>query len=405
MKQHIEDLMMEARKRVRQYYINEDIAQPDHDGMVNIEVSYDGTWMTRGHKSHIGIGFVMEVTTGTVIDMEVLCNHCRTCNQQEKNKEEVKEHKCQRNYNGKSGAMEAEAAVRMWCRSTDYQLQYVTLVSDGDASTYKTLCSLNNGSGPYNVQLVKEECINHVSKRMGTRPRKLKKDASTEYTTRTGRKMRRSLLGGVHMLTDDVIDHLSRYYGKAIRNNVGKSIEDMKRDIWASFFHLSATDKYPSHQLCPPGSDSWCFYNRAKADNVTPEDHKSKNLYLARIPFEKLELIKTVYRDLTGKELLQRCQRGRTQNPNESLHSKIWSKCNKNKYAGLNRVRFVASVTILEHNFGKKAHLLTKMYGTDEYIINSLETQEAVSNKSRTPKQQQKKKRVSVSEEYQAGNF
>lgn len=72
--------------------------------------------------------------------------------------------------------MEAEAAVRLWSRSQQHRLQYTTIIGDGDSSTYNAVSSLSDGAGPYDVPVMKEECINHVSKRMGTRLRKLKKE-------------------------------------------------------------------------------------------------------------------------------------------------------------------------------------------------------------------------------------
>ena len=48
-------------------------------------------------------------------------------------------------------------------------------VGDGDSIAYKTICQLNDGRGPYEVPVTKEECVNHVSKRMGARLRKIEK--------------------------------------------------------------------------------------------------------------------------------------------------------------------------------------------------------------------------------------
>ncbi|KAK8384226.1 hypothetical protein O3P69_009164 [Scylla paramamosain] len=194
--------------------------------------------MTRGHKSHVGAGFIIEAHTGIIIDYEVLCNYCNTCQLN-------KQHR------------------------------------DGDSSAYNAVCTQNNGRSLYdNVTVVKEECLNHVGKRLGSRLRKMKNEVATYKQTKTGKWRKQSSLGSINMLTDTVINKLQQYYSMAIRSSVG-------------------TD----------------------------------NLYLAKIPYEKLEYIKLVYRDLTAPHLLQRCLRGRTQNPNESLHSKVWQKCPKVKFA------------------------------------------------------------------------
>ena len=48
---------------------------PDEDSIPNVEVSFDGTWMKRGHTSHIGAAAViMDVHTGFVLEYEVLSN-------------------------------------------------------------------------------------------------------------------------------------------------------------------------------------------------------------------------------------------------------------------------------------------------------------------------------------------
>lgn len=81
------------------------------------------------------------------------------------------------------------------------------------------------------------------------------------------------------MLTDDTIDHLSKYYGKAIRDNVGNTYEEMKKAVWASYWHLCSSDKKPGHQMCPKGADSWYFFNRALARKETPQSHKEELVF------------------------------------------------------------------------------------------------------------------------------
>ncbi|KAH9364390.1 hypothetical protein HPB48_012127 [Haemaphysalis longicornis] len=52
-----------------------DLGQPPN----NIDVMFDGIWMTRGRSSHIGVGCIIEVYTGLVIDHVVLSNFCLGC--------------------------------------------------------------------------------------------------------------------------------------------------------------------------------------------------------------------------------------------------------------------------------------------------------------------------------------
>lgn len=74
-----------AHEAVKDYYISRDTAHPVEGGIADIEVSYDGTWMTCGHKSYIGIGFMIDVYTG-LVDFEVLCSFCPACNREKTNK-------------------------------------------------------------------------------------------------------------------------------------------------------------------------------------------------------------------------------------------------------------------------------------------------------------------------------
>lgn len=45
----------------------------------NIDVVFDGSWMTRGRSSHIGVGCIIELYTGLVIDHVVYSNFCLGC--------------------------------------------------------------------------------------------------------------------------------------------------------------------------------------------------------------------------------------------------------------------------------------------------------------------------------------
>ena len=173
------------------------------------------------------------------------------------------------------------------------------------------------------------------------------------------------------------------------------------------FYHLSSTDEKPQHKLCPQGIYSWCFYNRAVAEGVAPEPHAAKNLYLAKIPFQHLDHIKNVYRDLSSPGLLARCLRGWTQNPNESLHSKLWQKCPKIKFFGLFRVIFAVQVTVLDHNFGyDKCNLLEHLFGTNKFVQKGQAGRERRRRMiAETPKRTNKKRKLGKSAEYKTGTY
>ena len=74
---------------------------------------------------------------------------------------------------------------------------------------------------------------------------------------------------------NSVIDSLTVFYGKAIRNFPGY-MDGMYREIWAVFHHSLSNDEKHDHQFCPSGSDSWCEFNRALANNEEPPKHTPK---------------------------------------------------------------------------------------------------------------------------------
>lgn len=133
-----------------------------------------------------------------------------------------------------------------------------------------------------------------------------------------------------------------------------------------------------------------------------PAPYITKNLNLAKMSLDKLSEIKAVCRDLTTPELLQKCMKGRTQNPNESVHSKVWQKASKDKFCGLHRLKFVTRITVLEHNFGHtEGNLLHSLgFETSPYLLASLLRRDAkMIRKLETPKPRKSRKRKLRTEE------
>ncbi|KAG0410805.1 hypothetical protein HPB47_012080 [Ixodes persulcatus] len=171
----------------------------------NVAVIYDGTWMTRGHTSHIGVGTVIEYYIGLVLDSVVLSNLCHGCAVGPKPDAEgysqwVQSHKCQRNTEVKSGRMEVEAALLLFGRSlAKNDLRYTNIVCNGDSRTF--LAHSEDATYGF-IPFEKEDCINHVQKRMGSALRAL---------ITKGKKGQP--LGGRGGLTQELIKRLTSYYG------------------------------------------------------------------------------------------------------------------------------------------------------------------------------------------------
>lgn len=188
----------------------------------------------------------------------------------------------------------------------------------------------------------KEECINHVSKRLGTALRNQAKVCKTKKIT----------LGGKShgSLKETTIKKLTRYYHNAVFSCVNKDAASARKLILATLDHCASTDQQPKHSKCPTETNSWCFYNRALANNEVPGNHGDN----IKTPLNKivLEQITPIYKRLTETSLLERCLKGLTQNANESLHSFIWRKCYKARSVSRRIVEAAVAEGVCEFNFG-----------------------------------------------------
>ncbi|XP_055871447.1 uncharacterized protein LOC129923623 [Biomphalaria glabrata] len=293
-----------------------------------ITVSFDGTWHKRGHSSHSGIGTVIDFDTGLVIDTEVLSNYCHVCdsNSAELNFDASK-HMCQKNFSGSANAMEAASASKIFSRSVaSRKLVYGTMLCDGDSKSHSSAIT-NSG---YDVEILKEDCINHISKRMFNALNNLKMSNKKELNYR---------------LTKPKIEKITNYYSKALRQNA-PDIQKMKLAVMGSFFHMMSSDLDHNHRLCPDGATSWCHFKRSEALKQPYKKHNQT------ITSEIGKLLFPIIKRLTDTDLLKRCSRMGTQNANESFHSLIWQRCPKTEFATLKTVRAATYLAVLAFNNG-----------------------------------------------------
>ena len=154
------------------------------DDTIDLIVSFDGSWMTRGHNSQYGVGCVVEVLTGLVIDLQVMSLYCQRCAYA----------------STRHGGMDT-MEFKHWFRAHEPECN----------RNYKgaSFNSLTNLRVYGDVELKKAECINHVAKRLGTALRKLAASGKKAGITLGGR--------GFGKLTQATINKLTAYYGKAVR--------------------------------------------------------------------------------------------------------------------------------------------------------------------------------------------
>lgn len=140
---------------------------------IDLGVSYDGSWPTRGFRSKVGFGSVIDLISGYVVDFDVVTKFCQCCvttatQLGEDSPEfhlwlEGHANHCSMNHTGSSGAMELTIAENIWKRSKTYGFRYTKMLSDGDSKAFNHVASLNIYGDNHEIQ--KEECVNHIAKR------------------------------------------------------------------------------------------------------------------------------------------------------------------------------------------------------------------------------------------------
>ena len=239
----------------------------------DVAVSTDGTWMRRGYSSMYGVQTVIAWDTYQVIDVEISSKCCASCTSYKSRKasgtitedqlaewQASHDGSCTINTTVSSPAMEATSVVSLWKRSEERNnLRYTEYIGDGDSKGFR---NVRDEKLYGETEVVKEECIGHVQKRLGKGMRDLKQKLGSEKLE-DGKP-----IGGKGRLTDKKIDNLQNYYGMAIRNHVG-NVSESRRAIWASISHESSTNERPRHEYCPPGKKSWCGYQKALAHDKT----------------------------------------------------------------------------------------------------------------------------------------
>ena len=215
---------------------------------------------------------------------------------------------------------------------------------------------MNNGRGPYGDEhpVIKEECLNHVQKRMVTRLFDFRKKYNGPVKTKTGKTLFRSQIEDKNKLSDNIVHKIGKYYGCAVRKGAedeNNPVAAMKKDILATFFHLTSNDSKNNHLYCPTGEESWCFFNKAVAKSETPQSHKKMKIRLDLTEEQQAPVLQVI-EDLSNDDLLKKCLKKRTQNVSESFNSKVWNKCPKVRLHGIDKATCAFYLAALEHNVG-----------------------------------------------------
>lgn len=402
-----EEKLKTARQLIHHYLKQLD---PDAPQIKNVAVTCDGSWSKRGFMSKFGVVIVIHQLTGLVIDFELLSKHCAFCAKHASDESDwYEDHMddCNKNFAGSSPAMEAEGWMRLFRRSVEKcRMRYVTVISDGDSKAYN---SVENENIYGDLHITKEECINHVAKRLG----KLLRDYAQEKSKK-GEGVGGKRAGS---LTTSVMAKLQEYYRYAIVNNK-RDTSKMRQAIYATLEHCSSTNEAPHHDLCPEGKTSWCFYQRLLAEGKDVKGAEGNHQRCIHTPLRRdiAEDLMPLYERLSTEALLKRCT-GYTQNANESINSVIWSKASKTVFYQRKRLEYLVSKGITQFNLGYQHSVTTKMGPVGLKTTASIDKErEAKAKREESRKQERRTRRTkALAEEekkkqeegttYEAGGF
>lgn len=237
--EEIQSVAEASMKEAVEEAIKEDFSN-EVKGTRDIAVALDGTWQKRGHRSLNGVMSASSVDNGKIVDLEAFSKFCRCPHKNDGQHLKT----CTMNFEGNSGSMEVEGALKIFHRSMEkHNVAYTKYLGDGDSRAFLKVAE----SLPYGPKKLvqKLECVAHIQRRMQYGLAKTKSNDKS--------------LGGKGKLTDARILKVQTFFGLAIRRNVG-DLQKMKDAVWAIFYHLGSSDELPNHSLC---EKDWCKFLQA----------------------------------------------------------------------------------------------------------------------------------------------
>ncbi|KAJ8051080.1 hypothetical protein HOLleu_04515 [Holothuria leucospilota] len=221
-KEEVDQVLADARQRAKDCWKSNNQGEQSEDvEVVDFPVSFDGTWSKRGFTANYGVGFVMSLDTGEVLDYSLKTKYCHQCASQKlpKESEEYKlwykkhESSCQKNFEGSSSAMERECAKDMWKRSLDFDIRYKNMICDGDSKAF---------SDVWNVYGVCEQCSTYEEMSKQSKAYKDWVDSADYTKWKEEHESRVVKCNRVEKL--DCVGHVQKRMGKALR--------DLKKKGW-----------------------------------------------------------------------------------------------------------------------------------------------------------------------------
>ena len=172
------------------------------------------------------------------------------------------------------------------------------------------------------VNIVKEECIANVTKRLKKTLMRVKR--RTKENTYIH-----------HKLSEPKAQYISSNYSIVIIHYRGKSPRVISHALSVLLAHASG-----DNATCPDSVNSWCRWRAAAYSGKPPppvETHLSN---------KDLGKIREEFQVFGSEDFCQYVTMGLTQNANEGFHNTIWNFCPKSKYISPRSIRISTAIAM-----------------------------------------------------------
>ena len=239
---------------------------------------------------------------------------------------------------------------------------------------------------PYHgkVAIRKEECIEHVQKRL--KKRLMKKAA------------------GLISLPQSKADRIAHLYALVVVQNRGKSAAEIHAGLQVLLSHTKEV-----HDGCPPGETSWCYYQKRMDAHVTEgaPAPTTREPYLSPGEFARAVDVFKVFGSLGFCATITL---GKTQNSNETLHNMLWHNSPKSKHVGQKSLPASTALAVLSFNDGSLSYsrVMEELGLTNSlHTLTYLSKRDRVRNllRARRVKETHKRRRRQMTTQSQAAVF
>ena len=166
-------IMEEAAKEEAKMAV--ELGEVSKDGIPYITVVTDGAWSKRSYNVNYdalsGVGSIVGYRTSQLLYLGVRNKYCTMCARAQSRQEDVPVHRCFKNWDKSSTAMETDIILEGFLRSIElYNIRFLRMIGDGDSSVYRKLVQVK----PYgNLTVEKVECKNHLLRNFSTKLREV----------------------------------------------------------------------------------------------------------------------------------------------------------------------------------------------------------------------------------------